>query len=258
MIDGSRDVTQLQVVATSCITELTDDVADIVRELRALGVIFDASRWTGPFRRGLDTEARHLDLAGADPDLLSLRPRFRIAFHNDAASRPLIDATSVILTESGIGDVDSADPDLLVIASCGEPSRTVFDQPMMDRLAHLPVLLDEDRIRIGPLVRPGQTPCVSCHDRHRTDWDPAWAALLPQLGRDTGIRTPPAIGAVTMRAAALELAAELIAHCDAGQARTIGRFIVVGPRHHERTSWPLAFHHRCGCDLLSDEHHGAA
>jgi hypothetical protein len=251
LIDGSRDVERLQSYVRSSIPELDVPIADLMRELHALGVVFDASRWSAPQRRGLDAEARHADLGGADPARLSARPAFRLAFRCDATSQPIVDAARAVLTESGVHDLDSVDPHLLVIASCGEPPRSVFERPTLDGLDHLSMVIDEDRVRIGPLVSPGRTPCVSCHDLHRADWDHAWTALLPQFGRQTRSLTPPALSAVTAHAAALELAADILNYCDGRPVRSVGRFLVVGPEHDQRASWPLTFHHGCACDLLS-------
>ena len=249
LLDGSRDVERLQVYAHASIPELDVAVADLIRELRALRVVFDASRWSAPQRRGLDAEARHNDLIGEDPARLTTRPAFRLAFRCDSASRPVVDGARAVLVQSGLRDLDSVDPHLLVIASCGEPARSLFERPTLDGVDHLPIVIDEDRVRIGPLVRPGLTPCISCHDRHRADWDPAWTGLLPQLGGRAV--TPPGLSAVTAHAAALELAVEVLAHCDGLPVRSIGQFLVVGPGHDQRDSWPLAFHHGCACDLLS-------
>ncbi|MDX6276795.1 MAG: hypothetical protein QOJ72_923 [Nocardioidaceae bacterium] len=249
LLDGSRDVARLQAYVRDNIPELDVAIVDLMRELRALRVVFDASRWSAPQRRGLDAEARHADLAGEDPTRLAARPAFRLAFRHDSASRPLVDGARAVLAQSGLQDLDSADPHLLVVASCGEPARSLFERPTLDGVDHLPVVIDEDRVRIGPLVSPGRTPCVSCHDRHRADWDNAWTALLPQLGRHA--ITPPALSAVTVQAAALELAVEVLNYCDGRSVRSVGQFLVVGPGHDQRGSWPLAFHHGCACDLLT-------
>jgi hypothetical protein len=237
LIDGSRDVERLQEYALANIPELDGPIADLMRELHALGVVFDASRWSAPQRRG--------------PARLAARPAFRLAFRCDASSQPIVDAARAVLAQSGVHDLDSADPHLLVIASCGEPARSVFEGPTLDGLDHLSVVIDEDRVRIGPLVSPGRTPCVSCHDLHRGDWDHAWAALVPQFGRHTRALTPPALNAVTVHAAGLELAVDVLNYCDGRPVRSAGRFLVVGPEHDQRSSWPLAFHHGCACDLLT-------
>ena len=251
LADGIRDVERLQAYAASNIPELDCDVAGLMRELLAVGVVFDSSHWSAPHRRGLDAEARHADLSGDELMRLTHRPLLRLAFHTDAAAEPIVEAARTVLAASGVRELDSSDPDLMIIATCGEPSRTVFEQPTMAGLDHLLVMIDEDRVRLGPLVRPGRTPCISCYDLHRSDWDHAWGALLPQLGRHTGTLTPPALDAVTVHAAALELAIDVLAYCGGQPPRTIGQFLAVGPGHEQRHTWPLAFHHGCACDLLS-------
>ncbi|MCW2829328.1 MAG: hypothetical protein JWP31_20, partial [Aeromicrobium sp.] len=158
--------------------------------------------------------------------------------------------TTSILGAAGVLRVASTDPDLLVVTSCGEPPRDVFERAGLLRLDHLPVVIDEDQVRIGPLVRPGRTPCMSCHDLHRTDWDPAWPALVHQLGSSVVGRLP-SVDPLTAHAAALELAAEVLAHLDGRPTRTAGRCLVVGPRHDGRASWPVAFHPSCTCDVLN-------
>lgn len=250
LLDGARDVERLAAIARTAIPELTVPVTDILAELRSAGVVFDATRWNSARRRGLDAEARHADFGGDDPARLRHRQTYGIALHSDAGSRRLTEITQSVLADAGVNEFADGDPDLLVIASSGEPARTVFEEPIRLGLDHLPVVIDEDRIRIGPLVRPGRTPCVSCHDLHRADWDRAWPALVHQLGRHTATMTPAAVDAVTTHAAALELAVEVLAHADGRTSRTLGRCLVVGPAHDDRTTWPLAFHHACTCDLL--------
>lgn len=75
-----------------------------------------------------------------------------------------------MLTDLGIRTLDPPDPDLLLVVSCGEPARAVFDEAHRHGISHLPVVLDEDRVRVGPVVGPvvipGLTPCVTCLDLH--------------------------------------------------------------------------------------------
>ncbi len=250
LLDGARDVDRLTVIAGTMIPELAAPVAEILAELRSAGVVFDATRWSTADVRGLGAEARHADFGGDDPARLRHRQTYGVALHADPGSRRLTEIVQSVLADAGICRFDPDEPDLLVIASCGEPARTVFEQPSQLGIDHLPVVIDEDRVRIGPLVRPGHSPCVSCHDRHRADWDRAWPALVHQLGRHTANMTPPAVDAVTTHGAALEVAVEALAHADGRPSRSLGRCLVVGPGHDERESWPLAFHHACTCDLL--------
>lgn len=54
-------------------------------------------------------------------------------------------------------------------------------------LNHLPVAFAPGAVTVGPLVIPGETPCLSCRDGHERDRDPAWPRLHAQLiGREPG------------------------------------------------------------------------
>jgi bacteriocin biosynthesis cyclodehydratase domain-containing protein len=135
------------------------------------------------------------------------------------------------------------------VVSCGEPPRTVFDEARRHRVSHLPVVTDEDRVRIGPVVIPGLTPCLTCLDLHRTDWDHAWPALLPQLGRSRSLLAP--MLPIPLRyAAAAEVTIEVQAVADGSRPRTAGQVLALGPAHDARDTWPVAFHHGCACALL--------
>lgn len=46
---------------------------------------------------------------------------------------------------------------------------------------HLPVVLRDEEVVIGPLVQPGRSPCLRCLDLHRSDRDRAWPRILTQL-----------------------------------------------------------------------------
>lgn len=229
LLDGARDVHQLQTLARAQIPELTEPVAPVLAELAALGVVVDGVPRVGASRRRSD---------------------HAIGFDAAPGTAALAAATRGVLATGGIRQLSSTDTDLVVIASFGEAPRTVFDHAVLLGRDHLPVVIDEDRVRIGPFVRPGRTPCVGCHDLHRTDWDPAWPALLMQLGHAATLMGPPTLDPLTLHAAAVELAAEIFAHADGAMPRTSGQCLVVGPSHAERTMWPVAFHHRCTCDLL--------
>ena len=167
LLDGARDVDRLTVIAGTMIPELAAPVAEILAELRSAGVVFDATRWSTADVRGLGAEARHADFCGDDPARLRHRQTYGVALHADPGSRRLTEIVQSVLADAGICRFDPDEPDLLVIASCGEPARTVFEQPSQLGIDHLPVVIDEDRVRIGPLVRPGHSPCVSCHDQYR-------------------------------------------------------------------------------------------
>lgn len=225
LLDGARDLERLCVLARERVPELDEGVSRLVARLMAVGAVVDASATRGS-------------------------RSYELAVRADPASEELARATRSILAASGLPRLDAVEPDLLVLVSCGEPSRAAYEHASLWGVAHLPVVIDEDRVRIGPLAVPGRTPGVCCHDLHRADFDPSWPAILPQLDRTSGGVSASALAAVTGHAAAVEVAVEVLAHADGRRARTIGHCLIVGPRHDERTMRPVPFHHRCTCDLL--------
>lgn len=46
---------------------------------------------------------------------------------------------------------------------------------------HLPVVFSDLSIRVGPMIRPGDGPCLFCLDLERTDRDADWPAMASQL-----------------------------------------------------------------------------
>jgi hypothetical protein len=225
LLDGVRDIERLRHLARTDVPELDLDVDDVLRPLLACGAVVDA-------------RIMHVR-----------RPRLAVSLHDDPGSRPLAHAISHVLADIGIRSLESPDPDLLVVVSCGEPARAVFEQAHRHGIAHLMVVLDEDRVRVGPLVVPGVTPCVTCLDLNRTDWDRAWPALLAQLGRSRWMLPPP-LPTPLAYAAAAEVGAEVLALASGSRPRTAGHVLAVGPGHDARVTWPVAFHHGCLCALL--------
>ena len=230
LLDGVRDVDRLQELVRTDVPELGETVAVVLAEMRAIGAVVD----------GLPTHGAHRRRAGAE-----------IGFAVGPGTSDLVHTVRSVLAAAGLVHLASTDPDLLVIASYGETIRGIYERAAVLGVDHLPVVIDEDRVRIGPLVRPGRTPCVGCHDLHRTDWDPAWPALLAQLGHRPPAIHPLATDPLTLHASAVELAAQILAHIDGRTPPTVGRCLVVGPAHDERATWPVAFHGRCACDLLN-------
>ncbi|MGH3458423.1 hypothetical protein [Aeromicrobium sp.] len=226
LLDGVRDVELLGRLARTEVPELEAHVDDVLRPLLACGAVIDAR------------------------SLFVRRPRLHVALHDDSASQSLARAIGHVLTDLGIRSLDPPDPDLLLVVSCGEPARVAFDEAQRQGIAHLPVVLDEDRVRVGPLVVPGITPCMTCLDLHRTDWDHAWPALLPQLGRAPWSITRPALTAPLRYSAAAEVGVEVLSVATGKRPRTSGRVLAIGPEHDTRATWPVAFHHGCACALL--------
>ncbi len=79
---------------------------------------------------------------------------------------------------------DAGGVDLTVLSlESPEPDRLVTEHLTRLDQAHLLVRSWGTGVSVGPLVLPGQTSCVRCADLLRTDTDPGWPGLLPQLAR---------------------------------------------------------------------------
>jgi len=48
-------------------------------------------------------------------------------------------------------------------------------------VVHVPVVVSERAVTVGPFVEPGLGPCLYCVQLARTDLDPAWPAIATQL-----------------------------------------------------------------------------
>lgn len=112
------------------------------------------------------------------------------------------------------------------------------------RLPHLAVTVRDGTAVIGPLVRPGQTPCLNCLDMHRRDRDPAWPTIAAQLYTTPDVTDP--IAATTVLLAAGYAAAEVLAHIDGGVPVTLGTTVEIsGPGQERHRPWTP--HPGCGC-----------
>lgn len=72
--------------------------------------------------------------------------------------------------------------DLVVLAPVGAVA--AHHAAGVSRIAHLAVGVRDGRGVVGPLVLPGVSSCLHCHDLHRRDRDPAWPRLAAQLATD--------------------------------------------------------------------------
>ncbi len=101
------------------------------------------------------------------------------------------------LRDSGVGQVlhttwaeiglsgDGRRPDLGVLLATGALPAEAVRAWRDAGLAHLPVLVRERSVSVGPLVLPGNGPCLHCLDLHRRDRDLAWPGVMAQLSDGT-------------------------------------------------------------------------
>lgn len=111
---------------------------------------------------------------------------------------------------------------------------------------HLPVVVGDGRVRIGPFVVPGAGPCLQCVELERSDADPAWPAVAAQVwGRPAAALSPhrAATVAVTVTGLVLERLPLVAQHPDARQ-------VVVDRSDLSVTTRRVAPHPRCACRAL--------
>lgn len=92
------------------------------------------------------------------------------------------------LLDEGVPAGSRSDPDAIgVIAVEGAATALHLASYLREDTAHLPIAFETAATVIGPLIVPGQTPCLACLDAARTERDPAWPLLHSQLvGRSPG------------------------------------------------------------------------
>ena len=138
-------------------------------------------------------------------------------------------------------------PDLVVLIEHGAADATAADRLVSSDQAHLSVVIREDDILVGPLVRPGSGPCLRCLDLHRGDRDPAWPSVLAQLLSPASGTLQPEETAASMLAAGL-VALQVLTHLDGvAEPATAGATLEIELPDGliARRSWPP--HPGCGC-----------
>lgn len=160
----------------------------------------------------------------------------------------LADQVAGHLSRSGVGrlvrEAEGSRPDLVVLVT-----RTVLPERHGEHwrdagVPHLPVVVRQHTVLLGPLVRPGQGPCLRCLDLHRGDRDRAWPRLLSQLAGEQSrdVTTDPVLAAVGAGLTSMVTQA----HLD-GAGVPAGRSWQIGLPWPEITSRRWVRHPRCDC-----------
>lgn len=117
------------------------------------------------------------------------------------------DALGSVLAASGIIVLDNepasdatAQPDLAIIVAQFVIEPELHGAWLRRDVPHLAVVFGDARVRIGPVIEPGRTPCLYCLERWATDADPARPALASQLW---GKRSPAETSLVTSEVVAI-------------------------------------------------------
>jgi bacteriocin biosynthesis cyclodehydratase domain-containing protein len=106
---------------------------------------------------------------------------------------------------------------------------------------HLPVVITDSATVVGPLVRPGEGPCLHCLELHHRDADAAWPAIASQLlGRSSLAES--AAGASEAAAIVTRIVLGWATGADVGRAS-----IRLDADTGERTERTWTAHPECGC-----------
>ncbi|MDR2974154.1 MAG: hypothetical protein LBV00_05500 [Propionibacteriaceae bacterium] len=111
-------------------------------------------------------------------------PALRLRWHG---SGPLIDdLVRLARTALPAPALARTTPSFHILAQpTAEPDRVQVNDLMARGLPHLVIRVSDELARIGPLVAPGTTSCLTCEDLARRDLDPTWPLQVFQLSQIT-------------------------------------------------------------------------
>ncbi len=108
------------------------------------------------------------------------------------------DAVEASLTDGPSG------PDLVVLTGTGPPPIGAGASWQAHGIPHLALSCDDRAATLGPLVLPGRTSCLMCHDLLRADLDPLWPRRRPHVpGPAAVVDAGPRLGPLVATLAAL-------------------------------------------------------
>ena len=137
-------------------------------------------------------------------------------------------------------------PDLVVLVEHGVADPTRHRPLMTDGVPHLSVVVREASVLVGPMVRPGRTPCLRCVDLHRAAADPHWPTIAAQLAVRREQPEETLLAAISGPLAAAQAIAVVDGRRSAVEGAAIElRLPELVPRHLE---WDI--HPECGCSGL--------
>jgi hypothetical protein len=157
----------------------------------AAGAIDDASRTPDAWRvLPIEQRARHFgDIAASrhtyvdiDRSLTAIDRRFTARVH--IIGDDVLGAACVHAIEHCGATVTADEPDITILAGGFHPDASfhhpAFRETGIATRPHVPVAAFGNAGFAGPLVVPGRTSCLTCHQLHRCDADRAWAVLVSQ------------------------------------------------------------------------------
>jgi bacteriocin biosynthesis cyclodehydratase domain-containing protein len=192
-----------------------------------------------------DTEARDAVLRLVAPALLPERvAEADTAVVALSGSGRSVEAIAATLHGAGVSIVadDAVErPDLAIPVGHHVLPPELHGHWLRRDVPHLPVVLTDSATVVGPLVRPGDGPCLHCLELHHRDADPAWPAIASQLlGRRSLAES--AIAASETAAVVARLVLGWMAGDDVGRAA-----LRIDAASGARTERARAAHPECGC-----------
>lgn len=140
----------------------------------------------------------------------------------------------------------SADASTLVIVAHRLIPPAFAAALMADDRPHLPVVLTPRSAQVGPLIRPGRTPCLSCLAAERRDADPAWPTVAAQLVGRAPIEVEPSVlweAGVT--------ASRMLREAETSAAATDARSLTLRAATNRRSERVHRPHPECRCRSLA-------
>lgn len=220
--------------------------------LLARGLVVDADAWCSMLH-GLDgpAAAARSALVAEDSDdaraRLDRRSGVRVGIEGEGLS---LAATHLeaLLTTAGLTVTRSGQTDVVAVLTEGEPERALLDGLVIAEQPHVPLVVCEGRVRLGPFVHPGLTACQRCLDACVAEVDPRHSLVLEQYA---GVSRPlwglpSAVPADLVALATALLARDLTRWADVLQPATWSTTIEIDEALSlPRKTWSR--HAACGC-----------
>ena len=170
-----------------------------------------------------------------------------------SGSGPLVDAIGTTLSRSGIrvlvapnaADLAETAPDIAIVAGHFVLDPEAHSLWLRRDVPHLPVVLGDAALVLGPFIEPGSGPCLLCLELHRRDADEAWPAIATQLlGRRSRAES-----AILVAEGAATVARMLLERLRSGTGAPLA--VRIDEATGARTTSLWAPHPECGCLGLS-------